>query len=128
MRSSATIVAASAMAIKLSVFEADAHHVRLVLVHRQPMTIKLSVFEADAPLSRFPVLEADISSCAFRSARSSRARHHTAPAGPACLNTNAPHRRGRPALSPSAGAHGLSPFARPDGPLSRPSRREANGR
>ena len=28
--------------------------------------------------------------------------HHTAPAGPACLNNNAPHRRGRP--SPLASA------------------------
>ena len=32
----------------------------------------------------------------FRHAQVVRTLHHIAPAGPACLNNNAPHRRGRP--------------------------------
>ncbi len=42
--------------------------------------------------------------CSFGHERVARTRrdHHTAPAGPACLNNNALHRRGRPNLLTSA--------------------------
>ncbi len=45
----------------------------------------------------------------FRHAQVVRTVHHIAPAGPACLNNNAPHRWGRP--SPRARAQRMRPSA-----------------